>query len=398
MSSASAVVIGGGVIGLSTAYQLARKGMRQIVLVEKDAVGDGASSRAAGIVTGLLWTETGVRARQLSLALFRELSDRLAGYTFGAVGCLNLFDAASWPERERLLPLYDHCGTAYEILDGAEMRRRWPALTPGAGQIGLYDPLGGYSEPHDYIPALAAECRRLGVEIREHEVVEEFFLKNGRVAGLRTSRGRLETEVVVSTIHVWTLALLARLGLQVPIKAFVHQRYVTAPLAMPVSIPAINANPYGGYIRPAHGNRLLVGFETEDRQEYIVDRPDFHMSEVAAPTGLREAIMERFPALVGVLANQAWESEHVGLLSFSMDGEPILGPVAAAPGLYVGVAFHSGGFAYNPAAGLLLAESIVEGRTQIDISAFSPNRFSADAVAAHLATTLSKSHVVRRRH
>jgi sarcosine oxidase, subunit beta len=398
MSSASAIVIGGGVIGLSTAYQLARKGMGKVILVEKGPVGDGASSRAAGIVTGLLWTETGVRARQLSLALFRELSDRLAGYTFGAVGCLNLFDAASWPEREQMLPLYDHCGAAYEILDAVEMRRRWPDLTPASGQIGLYDPLGGYSEPHDYIPALAAECCRLGVEIREHEAVEDFVLRDGRISGLRTSKELIETEVVVSTVHVWTLALLARLGLQTPIKAFVHQRYVTAPLAAPVSMPAINANPLGGYIRPAHGNRLLVGFETEDRLEYGVNGADFHMSQVAAPTGLREAIMERFPALVGALAGQPWESEHVGLLSFSMDGEPILGPVAAVPGLYVGVAFHSGGFAYNPAAGLLLAESIVDGQTQIDISAFSPNRFSSDAVTAHLATSLSKSHVVRRRH
>lgn len=107
MNSATAIIIGGGVIGLSTAYQLARKQFGRIILLEKDRVGAGSSSRTGGIITSLLWTETGVRARQISLTLYLELSDDLPGYHFRNVGCLNLFDAASWPEQEVLLPLYD---------------------------------------------------------------------------------------------------------------------------------------------------------------------------------------------------------------------------------------------------------------------------------------------------
>src|SRR5262249_28427227 len=82
MSSATVVIVGGGVIGLSTAYHLAHKGFGRIIVIEKGPVGDGSSSRAAGIITGLLWSETGVLARKLSLARFRELSDELDGYTF----------------------------------------------------------------------------------------------------------------------------------------------------------------------------------------------------------------------------------------------------------------------------------------------------------------------------
>lgn len=107
MISTTAVIIGGGVTGLSTAYHLARKGYGRIIVLEKGPVGDGSSSRAAGIITGLLWSETGVRARKLSLELFRELSEDLDGYSFQAVGCLNLFDLSSWPERAALLPLYE---------------------------------------------------------------------------------------------------------------------------------------------------------------------------------------------------------------------------------------------------------------------------------------------------
>src|SRR5690349_24794564 len=98
------VVIGGGVVGLSTAYHLAIRGAR-VILLEKDRIGAGSSSRAAGIITGLLWDEPGVAARKRSLALFRQFSEEWDGYTFHAPGCLNLFDRASWPEREALLPL-----------------------------------------------------------------------------------------------------------------------------------------------------------------------------------------------------------------------------------------------------------------------------------------------------
>ena len=115
MSGPTAVVVGGGVTGLSTAYHLALKRFGRIILLDKGPVGDGSSSRAAAIITGLLWSETGVRVRKVALRRFRELSEELPGYQFQAVGCLNWFDRESWPEREALLPLYDRLGAPYEI-------------------------------------------------------------------------------------------------------------------------------------------------------------------------------------------------------------------------------------------------------------------------------------------
>jgi glycine/D-amino acid oxidase-like deaminating enzyme len=398
MSSSTAVIIGGGVIGLSTAYHLARKRFGRIVVVEKGPVGDGSSGRAAGIITGLLWSETGVLARKISLARFRELSDELDGYTFQAVGCLNLFDLPAWPERAALLPLYERLGAPFEILDADEMRRRWPALRPRDDWIGLLDPLGGYSEPDEYIPALAHACRELGVEIHEYTQVSDFILRGGRVAGVRTAEADLEAEAIVCTVYSWTNALVARLGLRLPVKAFVHQRYVTRPLPAPLAIPAVNANPLGGYIRPASGGRLLVGVETSERAEYRVPSIDFHMSTVSAAPELKQQALTDFRPYAPALASATWEYERVGLLTFSIDGEPILGPIAQLPGFYTGLAFHSGGFAYNPAAGALLAEIVADGRASIDLSAFSPDRFDPRETEAYLATTVPQRAAVRRRH
>src|SRR5262245_27053613 len=125
MSSATVAIVGGGVLGLSTAYHLARKGFGQITVIEKGPIGDGSSSRAAGIITGLLWSETGVRVRKLSLTRFRELSDELDGYTFQAVGCLNLFDPESWPERAALLQLYARLDAPFGIVYAGVEGRRW---------------------------------------------------------------------------------------------------------------------------------------------------------------------------------------------------------------------------------------------------------------------------------
>ena len=402
MASATTIVIGGGVIGLSTAYQLARKKPGKVILLEKGQVGDGSSSRAGGIITGHLWSETGVLARKISLALYRELSDDLLGYRFGDVGCLNLFDSASWRERLPLLPLYDRLNVPYEILNAAEMHNRWHELTPAEGDIGLFDPLGGYSEPEEYIPALAQRCRQLGVEIREGQQVTGFVLRNGRLTGVTTANETIEGDAVVCTVHTWMQQLLTQLGWQPPFKAFVHQRYLSTPLtgdsSAAINIPAINANPYNGYIRPARGHRLLAGAETAHRQEFRTPSPDFQMSALSAPAFVKSKLAADITPLVPALGRTQWETEKVGLIAFALDGEPLLGPLAQLPGLYIGCAFHSGGFAYNPVAGLLLAELVVDGQTQIDIRAFSPDRFAPDEVADYLATTVTQESAVRRRH
>ena len=394
----TAIIIGAGVTGLSTAYHLARKGYGRIIVLDKGPVGDGSSRRAAGIITALLWSETGVRARLKSLELYHALSRDLDGYQFRHVGCLNLFDPPSWPDREKLLPLYDSLEVPYAILDAAEMRRRWPDLRPHDEWIGLLDPQGGYSEPDEYLPALAARVRSLGVEIREGERVEEVLRDGVRVVGVRTGRGDLQADAVVSTVYAWTVRLLEPLGILVPVKAFVHQRYVTHPLPAPPHFPAVNANPLGGYIRPASGSRMLVGVETPDRLEHKVTAPDFHLSSLAAPDGLAEEAWAGFVDYAPALASTGWEEERVGLITFSMDGEPVLGPVAGYPGLFVGTAFHSGGFAYNPVVGMLLAEYVADGRTSIDVSAFSPDRFDLDAGRAYLASTVPQSQSFKRRH
>jgi len=278
------------------------------------------------------------------------------------------------------------------------MNRRWPAPTSREELIGFYDPLVGDSEPREYIPALTRRLRELGVEILEDQIVREFIRCNGQMTGVRTNTASFEADAVVCTAYSWTLPLLGKLGWKLWVKTFVHQRYVTRPLSAPVKIPAVNANPLLGYVRPGHGNRLLLGIETDERAEYSVPALDWHMSGVSADAEPKDTFMKHFSSLTPDLAETEWETEEVGLLTFSMHGEPIRGPVQEFPGLHMAIAFHSGGFAYNPVAGFLMAEIVVDGRSSIDVSTFSPKRFDPKAVDEHLTTTVAQKNAARRRH
>jgi sarcosine oxidase, subunit beta len=392
--SSTVVILGAGVTGLSTAYHLLRRNFGRVIVLDKGAVGDGSSRRAAGIITGLLWSETGVRLRKRCLELFREFSTDLPGYRFHGLGCLNLFT-----ERPPLLAMYDRVGAPSEVLNAAEVHTHWPQLRVPKLTIGLWDPVGGYSEPSEYVPALRQRVVELGGEIRENTPVTGIETRVGRVTGVRTGSTTLAADAVVSTLFAWTRLLLEPLGVRNPVKSFVHQRYVSRPLAAPAEIPAVNANPWSCYFRPARGGALLAGIETASRKEHVVDRADFQMNELSAAPELREELRASLHALAPALAaDLVWDHERVGLITLSADGEPLLGPVRALPGLFVGAAFHSGGFAYNPGAGEALAQFVADGHTTIDVSAFAPDRFNANAAAEYLATLVPQSAAVRRRH
>jgi glycine/D-amino acid oxidase-like deaminating enzyme len=399
-TSSTVVVVGAGVIGLSAAYHLARRGDVRVVVLEKDTVGSGSSLRAAGITTGLLWSEVGVRCRKLGIEWFRRLSDELEGYRYhDEHGCLNLFTSISWPARGQLLPLYDRLGVPYEILQGSEIHRRWPALKPPAEFVGLLDPHGGYSEPDEYMPALLNACRALGVDVREGNAVTALVTMGGRVRGLRTRDGDIvEADAVISGVHAWANRLWAPAGVCWPVKSFVRQRYLSSPTREPLLAPAVNADPCLGYLRPARGNRLLIGAETPDREECTAPDTDFTMDQLSTPNAVRDEAAKRLAAIAPAVAEAPWERASVGLTCFSMDGEPILGPVGALPGLFVAGAFHSGGFSYNTVAGVLLAEMIADGRTSIDVSSFSPDRFDRQLASEYLAELVRQSAAVRRRH
>ena len=394
----SVVVIGAGVTGLSTAFHLVEKGVERVVVVDKGSVGGGSSLQAGGIITMLLGTETEVRARAISLDLFERFSRILDGYQFHQVGCLNLVTEDVFSEAAPVRDMWRRLGGRFEVLSGGEISERFPDLEAVETDIGVLDLRSGYSEPHRYVPALRAKLEDMGVEIRENEAVVGFDIHGGRLSGVVTDRGTIETDAAVSSVNAWTNHVLSLVGFRVPYKNFVHERFVTKPFPEPPRLPAVNDHILNGYVRPTDDNRLLLGTSVDGLGAYEMRGADFDVSELEphpdALPFLKEHLVRRAPMLEGA----EWDYHTVGLISLAYDVKPVIGPVPGVDGLFVGAHFHSGGFAYNPASGLLIAEHVVDGETSIDSEMYSPARFGSVDTDAFLTAPIMHDDMGRVRH
>ena len=394
----SVVVIGAGVTGLSTAFHLVEKGMERVVVVDKGSVGGGSSLQAGGIITMLMATETEVRARAISLDLFERFSRILDGYHFHQVGCLNLSVENASAKTSESREMWRRLGGQFEVLSGGEISERFPDLAAQETDIGVLDLRSGYSEPHRYIPALRAKLEDIGVEIRENEPVVGFDLRNDRVRGVVTEGGTIETDAAVCAVNAWTNHVLSLVGFRTPYKNFVHERFVTKPFPEPPRLPAVNDHILNGYVRPTDDNRLLLGTSVDNLGAYEMRGPDFDVSELEphpdALPFLKENLVRRLPMMEGA----EWDYHTVGLISLAHDVKPVIGPVPGVDGLFVGAHFHSGGFAYSPVSGLLIAEHVVDGGTSIDSEMYSPARFGHVDTDTFLAAPIMHDEMGVVRH
>ena len=393
----SVVVIGAGVTGLSTAFHLVEKGVEHVTVVAKGSVGGGSSLQSGGIITMLMATPTEVRTRAVSLDIFERFSRILDGYHFHQVGCLNLFTEEVFTQNSQRLEMWRKNGGQFDVLRGAEISERFPDLEATDADYGTLDHRSGFSEPHHYVAALKAKLEDMGVEIRENERVVGLELRGDRVREVVTVAGSIEADAVVCAVNAWTNHLISLVGIRIPYKNFVHERFVTKPFDNPPRLPAVNDHILDCYVRPTDDNRLLAGTSI-DIPAYEMRGPEFQVGELQphpdALPRIKDQLVNRTPLLEGA----DWDYQTVGLISLAHDVKPVIGPVPGVKGLFIGAHFHSGGFAYNPVSGLLLAEHVVEGGTSIDTEMYSPARFGNIDTDTFLSTPIRHSEMGVTRH
>ena len=402
--SKSVAIIGGGVIGMSTAFHLAEKGVSKIIVIDKGNIGGGSSLQAAGIVTSLEWNETAIRARLKTLDNFERFSRILNGYSFHQVGCVNLSSEEGYIEGKELRDLQIRLGSKVEVLQGKELTNRFSDVIAGPDEFGVLDLRGGYSEPHRYVPALHNKIKDMGVQIREYEEVVDFDLQGAEIKGLvtRSSLNQNETkeefDVVICAVNAWINHLLSLIDFQIPMKNFVHERFVTKPFSNKLNLPVINDNVVEGYIRPTEDNRLLVGTDAHDPGNFVMPNQQFTVDQLSPDPRALPFLKERFKSRVPVIEKAVWDYHTVGLISITRDATPVIGPIPGIPGLFVCSNFHSGGFAYNPVAGQLIAEHVVDGETSIDSKRYLPERFLGFDTKSYLQNNFTIEDMKFKRH
>src|SRR6478672_11114213 len=375
------VIVGGGVIGTSVAYHLTRLGWTDVLLVEQGQLSSGTTWHAAGLVGQLRANQSGTRIVQYSTELYSQLEDEV-GLSTGFKRCGGVTVART---EDRMTQLRRTAATAAafdlecELLSPEEAHERVPILRVDDLQGAIWLPGDGKANPADLTGALARGARQRGAKVVEHTRVLDVLLEDGRVTGVRTDAGDVETEVVVNCAGQWAKAVGAMAGVNVPLHSAEHFYVVTDPFeGVHPDLPVLRDPDRYTYFKEEVGGLVVGGFEPDAKPWVSPDEIPYPFEfalleedwEHFAP--LMESAVHRVPALEETGIRKFYNGPE----SFTPDNQFILGEAPEVLGFYVGAGFNSVGIATAGGAGRALAEWIVEGEPTLDLTSVDIRRFA----------------------
>jgi sarcosine oxidase, subunit beta len=375
-ASADAVVIGGGTVGAWCAYFLRRAGLDQVILVEKRTLGQGASSRAAGIVRtqgGTSWAvQLGEWSRRFYLGQREEIGID-SGFTPQGylLPCFTEDDVAAARER---MAMQNALGLAVRWLEPDEVDRLNPTLAPGLTRGGTFCEQDGYLTPPRNVTAYAVALAVSGVAVREHTAFTGLVTSGGRVTGADTGQGRIDTPLVILTGGPELAEVASLAGASVPAGGVRHQVAVTEPHPDldPVAVPMVFDLAAGLYWRPEEKG-LLFGMSNPEERPGPAGRID---DEYLAK--MRERLAELVPVTRGLGLRRIWAAT----IDYTPDHLPIIGPALTPDGVLNGAIVAGAGGAgmmWGPAVARAAADVALTGRSDVvDTAALGLDRFDED--------------------
>lgn len=369
------VVIGAGVMGTSIAYHLARRRIGRVIVLEKSTVCSGTSAKSSAIVR----THYSTRPTAAIALLARRM---LSGFRnevgvdsgFVKTGMLLIGTPAERDSVERTVQMNRELGIETGFVSRDDVKAIDPLLDPPADVPMVWEPESGYASPHEVAHGYAGRLRDMGGEIRQDTEVIAIDATAGRVGSVRTAHGSIAAGHVVIAAGPWAHHVGRLAGLDLPV--------------MPSRQSIVTLRPrfsYGGahpvvidlacevYARPETGNLILVGSVRHDNDQ--PGDPD-HYEDRPEPAFV-EDVVERLSRLMPAAAEAEIAGGWSGMYEITPDWNPIMGTAPHVAGLHYCVGFSGHGFKLAPAAGLLMAEHIVDGRaTTLDLEPFRLERFA----------------------
>jgi sarcosine oxidase subunit beta len=372
IDKAYVVIIGGGVIGTSIAYHLAKKGCRDVVLIERDLLASGSTSRSAGGIRQQFSTEANIRISMESVKAFERFSEEMeAEIDFRQFGYLFLAtDDEDWEDFKANVALQRSLGLKVELLSPTEIEKLAPYLYLEDVIGGTFCETDGYADPYSVTMGYAKQARRMGVEIYLKTEALDIKVREGRVEGVVTSEGEIATLVVVNAAGPWAAEVGRMAGVEIPVQPYRRQIFVTAPFGeLPERIPMIIDFAPSFYFR-REGAGILMGMtDKEEPPSFNINTDWEFLVKVVEQASYRSPILEKASIMRG------WG----GLYAVTPDDNPIIGKdIGGVRGFYCAVGFSGHGFMQSPAVGRIIAELILNGKTTFDISQFRFERFEAE--------------------
>ena len=377
--SAQVVIIGGGIVGCSTAYHLTKMGWKDVVLIDKGELTSGSTWHAAGLVGQLRSERNITRMLQYSVSLYDQLEEE-TGFATGwkMSGCLHLAST-----NERMYELKKGATTARSF--GLEMNIISPQeaydLCPIISLDGIigaaYMPTDGEADPSGITQALAQGARNRGAKIYRNNLVTGFEFDGNRVTAVKTAQGDIKCEILVNCTGMWGYQVGEMLGINTPAVPFMHQYAVTNPVKdLPPNLPTIRDKDNLIYYKEEVGGLVMGGYErngipwatdgvSNNFNSNLLDSDFDHFLQLAEPATKRTPCLEE--AGLRKLIN--------GPEAFTPDGDAIMGPAPERDNVFVAVGFNAFGIAAGGGAGRMMAEWIIEGEPSLDIWPLDIRRF-----------------------
>lgn len=381
---AEIVVIGGGIIGCSTAYHLARDHKADVVLLEQGRITSGSTWHAAGLVGQLRSSASITRVLKYSVELYKGLEAETGLATgWKMTGCLRLAtNADRWIEFKRLATTAKSFGMDMHLLSPDEVKRMWPLMETGDLVGASWLPTDGQASPSDITQSLAKGARMHGAKLHEGVRVTGFDMKDGRITAVKTDKGDIACDKVVNCAGQWARQVGAMAGISVPLQPVKHQYIITEKIdGLATDAPTIRDPDRRTYFKEEVGGLVMGGYEPNPQAwqtglaggdvpnewEFRLFDDDYDHFE----QHMTQAV-ERVPALANVGVKQMINGPE----SFTPDGNFILGSAPECSNMFVGAGFNAFGIASGGGAGWVLAQWVVDGEAPLDLWVVDIRRFS----------------------
>lgn len=406
-TQAQVIVIGGGIIGCSTAYHLARDHKADVLLLEQGKITSGSTWHAAGLVGQLRSSASITRVLKYSVELYKGLAAETGLDTgWKMTGCLRLAtNADRWTEFRRLATTARSFGMEMHLISSEEVKRMWPLMDVSDLVGASWLPTDGQASPSDITQSLAKGARMHGARIIEGVTVTGFVMDGRRITHVQTDQGVIACDKVVNCGGMWARQVGAMAGVTVPLHPVKHQYIVTERIeGLSPDAPTLRDPDRRTYFKEEVGGLVMGGYEPDPQGWVKGDIPpnwEFRLFDDDYDHFAQhlEQAVERVPALAEVGVKQMIN----GAESFTPDGNFILGPAPECSNMYVGAGFNAFGIASGGGAGWVLADWVMRGEAPLDLWAVDIRRFSSlhrdrDWVAERTLEAYGKHYTVAFPH
>ncbi|HUN46592.1 MAG TPA: FAD-dependent oxidoreductase [Stellaceae bacterium] len=370
-SHARIVIVGGGIVGCSLAYHLAKRGESDVVLLERRQLTCGTTWHAAGLVGQLRATLNLTRLAQYTADLYRSLGEETGQETgFKQRGSLAVAgNAERFEELRRGAAMAGSFGLEVAVLTPKEAVSLWPLLNAEDIVGAVYLPKDGQTNPVDTTQALAKGAKSRGVRVFEETPVTAILQRGGAAVGVSTPKGEISCDIVVNCAGMWARELAASVGVTVPLHAAEHFYVVTEPIAkLPSNLPVLRDPDSRAYFKEDAGKLLVGWFEPVAKPWGETGIPEsFCFDQLPEDIGHIEPLLERAMQRVPVLADTGIQLFFNGPESFTPDDRYLLGEAPELRNFFIAAGFNSIGIQSAGGAGKVLADWILDGHPPMDL-------------------------------